>query len=226
MLETGDVKEISDVLNVFLTVFGVVFKVIWFKRKLRKVEEMKLSIAEVLNFQATTKRIKLKASVKQITKVNKFFLCSAFVACSAAILQFCFTNSNKRLPYETWFYFDFKSNDTLLWCLAAYQYAVSIYGAFCNYSFDIIPIILICLATAAFEELSEAISSLPNQGKNFENSGKLEDCVKQHIKIKAFVKEISDQLSFFFLLQAFLSAVILCTSAFLLTTVILLRNLP
>lgn len=224
MIKSGSIKDVSEVLSVFLTVFGVVLKAIWFKVKLKKIKEMENTISKLLKFASLVKKPKIEAKVVKMTKVIKFYFASAFIACTAAMVQFCFTHRNKRLPYETWFYWDFKTNDALFWSLAVYQYGMSVYGSICSCSFDIIPIIFISLTTVALEELAAEVLTIEKcarvtKSRKSDVSKKLKKCIEQHVKIKTFAKEISENLSLVFLLQALLSSVILCTAAFLLTTV-------
>jgi odorant receptor len=215
MVQQGNVLEMADALNVLLTSFGVSVKAIWFVVEVKKIQKMKKKLEELLKLKIGGKFIEVR--VNQVLKMTKFFYFSGFISTLAAFIQFCFKHSNKELPYKGWFYWDYRTNDSLLWSLAVYQYVGSVYGFLSNFSLDAIPMIFISLTTAAIDELCEEISLM--EQKRHRSSWKLENCIRTHVKLKDFVSEISNELSIPFLTQIFLSSVILCTSTVLLTTV-------
>ena len=227
MMEQNKIEEVADVLNVLFTGVGVVFKTTWFIIKIKKIKVMQQNINELLKFnlfKVVEKREKVQKRVNYLRKGMKFYFSSGIVAVTAAIIQFFVKSKNKRLPYETWFYWDYKNNDVLLWSLAFYQYGVSIFGFCISYSVDVIIIIFMVLLTSAFEELSTEILFTENILSSPDNC-KLENYIKYHIKIKKFAEKISRDLSFPFFLQTFSSSIFLCTSIFLLSMVIWYSNL-
>jgi hypothetical protein len=211
----GNVQEMADALNVLLTTIGVSVKAIWFVDKVKKIQMMQNGLNELLKLNCNGKFVKVQAL--KLVKMMKILFFSGFVATLAAFVQFCFRSAQKELPYKAWFYWDYKTNDFLLWSLAVCQYVGSVYGTLVNYSIDVVPMIFVSLATATIDELCYEISLMEQERQR--SSLRLENCIRTHIKLKDFVSEISNELSIPFLIQTLLSSVILCTSTVLLTTV-------
>jgi hypothetical protein len=220
--QEGNIQEIADVLNVLVTMIGITSKAIWFVVKMQKFKKMLKTLNKLLSFEPfdqTKERVNVERRMNQLRKVEKLNLFCTPLIIGGTVLQTIFAGGSKQLPFETWFYWDYKNNGSLFWALAVHQNVHIIYACLCGYSFDIIPNIFIALTTAAFEELSEEISC--GKSENLSNrldQDQLENCIKYHIELKKFSEEISANLSFNFLYQTLFSSVILCTSSFLLST--------
>lgn len=223
-LKVGTILEISNILNILLTVYGVILKAFWFIVKRQKVKEMidtLKKLVELTDFEPGRKQITLEKHSTKMLKVIKFYYGSAFLAVTVAILVAVINYKRKLLPYETWITFDYQNNDGAYWILLVHGTLLAVYGSIINYSVDLIPIIFINYIAALLEELSDEISTLVESIENTAEKSltKLKQCIDCHIKIKTFADEISNHLTFPFFLQTIFSTVILCTSAFMLTMV-------
>jgi hypothetical protein len=151
MVQQGNILEVVDVLNVLMTTFAITLKTIWFVVKVKKVLEMKQNLEELLKQKKDEELVKVQ--VHRFVRVMKIFYLFGFMATFTAFAQFCIQRAKKELPYKTWFYWDYKTNDYLLWSLAVYQYVVSSYLVLSICSSGFLPLIFIGLTTAAIDEL-------------------------------------------------------------------------
>lgn len=215
---TGSVKDFSEVLNILFSMYGNIVKSVWFFLNLGKVSEMLKELARLLEFTSfgrSGQRPQLEAQIKGVLKVSKLYYASALSAILLTGISVLVRFKDRRLPFNTWLPYDYKLTDEIFWFTAIFQIVFALIGCAINFSFDIIPVVFIRLTSALLDELLMEIASI----KNEDGLEKLQQCIECHIRIKKFIKDISRHLSFPFLLQTFCSTVILCTSAFLLTTV-------
>jgi hypothetical protein len=125
--------------------------------------------------------------------------------------------NERRLPFKTWFYMDYKKDFFAYIYLVSMEYLISLYTILINGSLDVFPVIFMCYVIAMLKELNEKIQRLKENMKRDEVD--LKRCVELHVKIKDFCEEISETYALHFLVQGFFSALILCSSTFLLTKV-------
>jgi hypothetical protein len=116
------------------------------------------------------------------------------------------------LPFEIWFPIDYKSSDLNFIVTATVALIMVTFLAEFNVAIDCISIIFMSFTTAMLESLATDI-------EREEKIEKLDEYVKIHIELKNFAKDISKHLSLPFFIQTFMSAIIICTSTFLLITV-------
>lgn len=249
MFIVGSIEDLSDVLSFLLSFFGVTFKAIWFVTSLMKIKEILTTLRDLLeltSFDRVDKRPKLMANAVHISRVVKIFLFSSYVSIGISAIITFIHYKNKQLPYETWFFFDVRDNDFVYWSFLVYQRLTVFYGIPLNYSFDLISVILFSYASSLLEELSVKISLIENGEKaenseackkfkidkllvvddeNFDELKMLQKCIDCHIRIRNFSNEVSRYLTFPFMMQAFISTIVLCTSAFILTSVSIHSNL-
>lgn len=229
MFAHGSIMELSDALSFLFTLYAVAFKSIWFWLNVDKIKEMMDSLKTLLelsSFDLADKGSHIKAHSIQISKIMKRFYGLTFIAITAVALLTLFRYKDKRLLFETWFFLDHNGSDGVHLLLVVYQCIEAFYGTAINYSFDLIPVIFISFISTMLDELSLKISLIGSQIKlqEMENDYERDDanlkkCIEFHIKIQNLASKVSKHLSFAFLVQAFMSTVILCSSAFMLTTV-------
>jgi hypothetical protein len=56
--------------------------------------------------------------LRKIEKLNLF--CTPFII-GGTVLQTVFAGESKQLPFETWFFWDYKNKKSLFWALAVHQ---------------------------------------------------------------------------------------------------------
>lgn len=221
MIMSGTVNEFSDALNILFSMYSTLMKSYWFLWNFQTIKSTMKSLESLIKFSSFGKReqrFTLENHLRRMTRVSKIYFASAYTTISSSVIISLVNFEHRRLPYESWVYWDYKQIDVLFWLLWIHQLIMSFIFATLNISIDVIPIIFITFVLAIVEELLMEIESLSVEVHE-SNLTKLQLCIECHIKIKELSEEISRHLSFPFFLQAFMSAVILCTSAYLLTSV-------
>lgn len=225
MLVNGSIDEFSDALRVLLILYAGILKSAWFIVKLKKIMGMHKTLKELMRFILNDKSFEsshFNAAATNVAKVSKIFYASAFFAITGAAIASCFHRNERLLQYETWFFWDHKTNEGIFWLLVALEYLSALYGSAVNCSLDLIPVIFISYTTAMLKELKMRIEDIKDQivEERYERQmKKLQECVELHMKIQGFASDISTNLMFGFVAQTFMSSIILCTSVFVLSTV-------
>ena len=215
-LKKGDYKEFFKALKMCILMFSIMFKSFWFIVKINPVRRFleDLKVLVDLGGSNYNDRPKFTAAITKIVKIVKGFY---LTACLSVITTFSISLimfKQKVLMYESWTYWDYKTNDIAYWGAQANQLLLCFYGVSVDYGSDLMPIILMALATGLLQELAESI-----ENENFDTEKKFDDLIERHVKLKELVGNISESLSTILMLQAACSAFILCASAFLLTMV-------
>lgn len=220
----GTIKDLSEVLGLIFTLYAAVLKSVWFLIKLEKIKELLEKLKFLLNFSTfeQVKRPKLKAQVDQIIKVSNYFYGSSFLVITSATIASLIHHKEKALPFNSWYFFELNTKGTY-WAYFAYQCFTSLHGIAINYSLDIIPMVFMNFVSAILDELSEEIARCCDSKQLFDSGEKdyekLQKCIECHIMVNELAKDVSKHLTFPFLVQAFMSSVILCATAFSLSTV-------
>lgn len=244
MFQIGDIKEWIKALILIFTLYAASLKSIWFLTKVSKIKEMMNRLEDLLtisSFGRDGESLILKAYFTKIIKVLKFYYGSTILSCTIPVLIFIARHKTKYLPYETSFFWDYKKIDGIYWALGFHQSIAGFMNSMISYNLDIVFIIFIGLTTAAVDELSHEVASVSkssvttkvkvrNKVSKQVNEAqqklkKLHQCIELHMKLKNFSSEMSKHLSFAFLIQAFMSTVILCTAVFILTGVRSINNI-
>lgn len=220
MLVKGSILRFSDALTILFTFYSLIIKSCWFTMKIKNFQKLIQTLKDLLELSSFgrvgKRRPKLEAKIVKVTRVsNSFYVLGYFMCTSAALMPIL--SNKKGLSYETSFLWDHRKSDTAFYSLAIYEYFISLYGTFVSSSLDMFLVVIMEFASAIIDEISLEIDSI--DGDDEKALKNLEKCMECHIKTKLFVKDISENVSFFFFLQSFMSTVILCTSSFLLTSV-------
>jgi len=219
-LQSRNVEKLSDVLNIALTLYAVILKTISFVVKLEDIEELMKYLSKALAFSADDRnavRLQLKTEAMRITKVSRTFYAFAMVAITISLLVPIMKFQSRTLAYNIWYPWDYKSN-FIGFCLSAiYQYLVAVYACSVNHCLDIFPVIFMSFAKSLLKELSQRMT---NTTKDDEKE--LVKCIEVHVRIKQLITRIEQNFSKMIMIQGLINSVILCTSAVLLTLVIML----
>ena len=214
--KNGDLKEFFNTFKICLTMYSLNFKSFWFIAKISTLQPMLIDLKILIDLGGihTKNRVKLEYAISKITKVIKLFFFTAFVSIIIPCVMSLINYNKKVLTYETWTYWDYKTNEVVYWIAQVNQITTVFYGVSVNYGTDLMPIIFTALLIGLLQELAENIESV-----SYEDDKKFQDCINRHIKIKELVNNVSSCLSTIILLQSILSTFILCASVILLTTV-------
>lgn len=225
MFMVGSVQELSDVMSISFALFAITLKTIFFLLKFEKIIEMLERLENLLRVDLLGQpNHHLTADIKRISDIAKYYYGATFACLVAAEAVAIFHHNEKRLPFETWFFWDHKTSDLVYWSLVAFQGCTSFYGGALNYSLDCFLYFIMGLTAAKLKIFSSQLSKIDEEADLGSDSAeiKLEECVEAHIRVKNFTSDISKDLSSILFLQTFMSTVILCTAAYILTTVSLL----
>lgn len=223
-----NVTNVSKSLNITCTLYAIEVKSVWLILKLRKLKEMFETLDALIkmsSFGRQAQRTKLQKKAKKMKIMAIIYYVMTVLAVSASAISGLARFRERVLPHDTRLFYDIKKNDFNYWFSMVFQFFASFVGSAINYSCDVTAVIFIGYASAIVDELSTEVELIMNgeEEDNKESSSndvsRLYDCIECHVKSKEFVIDISRHLSFVILIQSLMSAVILCTSAFLLTNV-------
>jgi hypothetical protein len=229
MLTNGTVIQLSDALGVFLALISATSRSIWFVARLENIKKVFLEFEEFIKFTEMDndrERLQLEAHMNYAMRLLKIFFLCAFASNAIAGMMSLLNYGNRVLPYETWFIFDYKHNDVLFWILTFHQVGSASFVSAINGEIDGISMVFIAFTAGIIDELATKMSSIQKANGTSGNTDdqenvyeKLRKCVEVHKSIKNFTEIIATNLSFPFLVQTCVTSLIMCTSAYLLTTV-------
>lgn len=215
-LESKEFVESFETLSILLTCFVTMFKALFFIWNLKKIQDLMKRLRNLLefsNFKNSLTRPHVESHETSIIKLTNINYTIHFAICNLSVMIAIIFLKDRRLPFKTWFYLDYKKDFLSFLYLVLVEYLISIYTVLINGSFDFFPAIFMCYLIAILKELNDKIRKLR------ENSQDLKKCVRLHVKIKEFCEEFSKIYAMHFLIQGFFSALILCSSTFLLSKV-------
>lgn len=228
MFRVGSVQELSDVMSILFTLFSIILKTTFFLLKFEKIIEMLDRLENLLRVDLLGQsNPHLEADIKRISEISKYYYGATLACVVTAEAVAIFNHNEKRLPYETWFFWDHRTSDLVYWSLVAFEGCTSFYESALNYSLDCILYFIMGLTAAKLRIFLRQLSEIDASSYPGFDEIKLEKCVEAHISLKNFASDISKDLSSVLFLQTFMSSVILCTAAYIVTTVsfcFLLKN--
>ena len=219
----GSIHQLTETLTVLFTCYAMLVKTFWLISKIETIQNMLKTVKTLLensSFGRVGTRPTLDAKILRLTKFSNIYYASSYLTVTVASLVSVVRYKERILPYETLAIWDYKKIDGWFWTLELYQFLFGLHGVSLGCSFDIMTVAFLGLTGKLLDELSMEIDFLKECKNDEERLKKLEKCIKIHIEIKSFAKDITKHLSFFYFVQALMSTVILCTSVFILTSVI------
>ncbi|KAJ3666144.1 hypothetical protein Zmor_001598 [Zophobas morio] len=153
----------------------------------------------------------------EVTYLGRLFrvLCILTVA-FYGMFPFIDEDPEHMLPLPGWFPFDIKTYQYEL--VAAQTIGIGI-GAFINSTLDILPTILITLASAQFDILKERLRTVMKVDERWEISSKivkkrLNNCIMYHNFLLQYMKEVESLFSNGILVQFAASVMVICLTGF------------
>jgi 7tm Odorant receptor len=114
---------------------------------------------------------------------------------------------------------DYKNNELHFIIFAIYQMTPVIVCSMVA-AFDMLAVFFMAFAIGLIEELSNRVEQIGEKGKtSAEQYKELIECMKIHQDIKSFVGLIQKHFSLFIMIQGFMSSLIFCSLAFIMTLV-------
>ncbi|CRK90842.1 CLUMA_CG004532, isoform A [Clunio marinus] len=223
------IADISTTLSYLLTIYGLFFKSMWIIIKQKKIRSMMKSLEELLkvtSFGKTNERNLMQHENNRMMKVERIFYGSSIVLAFFVLIKaIAFDSRIGKIPLDTWIFFNMEPNSFLYWLVVAQECFATLFVIIVNFSLDMIQIVFMHYLTVMLKELSIEIESIQPEDdtKDYDRFCKCVDCF---VQLKDLGGEISTHLSLTFFVQAILSSVILCTSAFLLSTLSFTNEMP
>lgn len=218
-----DIQSFTDCLSVFVTTFGECIKTFNFlynrNNLLNLIETCKLLIKKS-EYEGNKTHSRIRLHVKRATQTFYFLCISAIVTCLLSTLVPIIHRVERKLAFPIYIPFvDPKSSDLMFLIVAAYQ-MTPIFICSMVAAFDMLAIFFMAFAIGLIEELSVRIELIGyNCNGPDEQYKELIECMKIHQQIKLFVSGIQNHLSTFIMVQGFMSSLIICSTAFMLTLV-------
>lgn len=220
-MEATNAQDIIDSAGLFSLKLAESFKAINFFIGLRRIKKLFGTLTRLLEFSADDRwknRDQLKQEINFALKIYKIMWISAFVTCSTAVFVPVLTH---KLPYKMYMPFNILDTDIGFWFFSFLMIATSFPLSLIGVALDMLAPFFIAFAVGLVKELECRLNEI--------NSGSLENdeefktelvkCIEIHKKIKNFTTEIEKSFSKVFSIQGCLSSIILCASAFTLSTV-------
>lgn len=201
-----------DLLRMLFVYLGLAMKCFNFFLKIGNIKNCYKNLEcllENIKFQWFNTRQHIKKRANQCFRIYIIFWACDIFCCIGVLAVVVFSH---KMPNKLWFPFDTKTSEVGFWIGSLYLVVNAIIGGTTGVSFVMFPLIFICFAVGLIEELAERLREVK---KNEE----LIECIKVHIKIKEFVKEIHENFAMVILTEAVMSSTEICVSAFILSNV-------
>jgi hypothetical protein len=228
-------KLIEDVLF-FIALFATTIIVISKKSDIENLLEEAKEMEELCIKDTGGKKLQ-----NQINGVNRIFLGTIGIFSIFALFRSVVFIAMRELPAEIWLPYDYKSNSILFWLTLIHQASGSIVFVPVYFICHYLSKFFIGFAIGAVKELNEKMEKIlenppkvedeepsTSNGQNprhlLRQAQKLKkqqekhleellECIKVHLRIKAFVKEIENVFGILLGIQGALSVFIICTSS-------------
>lgn len=220
MIKIGDILEFIETLSILLTCYVTIFKSIIFIKDLSKIKNLMSELDKLLkvsDFFHSKHRKHVSYNESTIIKVSNLKYTFHFAICNMSLILAVISINERRLPFKTWFYFDYKNHDGAYAFLIFIEYVMSVFTILANTSLDVFPVIFMCYVHAILKELKDRMGEIREVMKSSEVD--LRKCVNLHVRILKFCDKISHVYALHLLVQTFFSSLILCSSTFLITKV-------
>lgn len=200
-------EEFADVMTLLPTILATFFKLLNLYIHISDIQVLFKTIQYLVKGEEMSE--KFKAELNKVDKIFKAFFAVGSTSCFFAVIT---PFTQHILPYQMWFPYDYKSNETNFWLSTFFQ----IFGAFPNcwvaIALDLIPVIFMSYLLAMMEKLCDRL-------ENLKNPEEIISCVNTHLQILELKAQVESAFSSILLFQALLSCFLLCTVSFVLTTV-------
>jgi len=202
-------EEFSQLMAVLIAFIGTHFKIFNLVLSIRRVQGMMTQLKNLLKFNNWLDLSKCDKLKKSVWRANKVFKCHFAITVLFMINLVIVSCTTHQLIYMKEIF-----KDINFWCANIYQITNITVASVLTVVLDYWPIILMSFAIGFYEELNEQLIS--------SDPAKLEKLIEVDLKIRAFVDEIMKCFSYVVILQAGLSAIIMCNIAYVLSQVSLL----
>lgn len=233
---SGDsLMEVAETLSILFTYFLLCAKSYMFAYKVNEIYALYGELRDLILLveEKVGKPLeKVKSRIRQAQIIFLIFWVACLVTCNfggmfSVISYWSNPNPPYKVPYRTWFPFDFEHDFKWFVCMAIYQFIDPVFYCGVVGAVDILPVFFLNAATGLLEELAVHLSNIgksteeitEKEQKIEDNFHKLLDSIDIHLKIKTLISKTERIFSSMIFIQGAASLIILCTTAFTLSKV-------
>lgn len=205
-------SELIKTLSFFVLYFTMWTKSVNFLARIQKILKSVENLKELLDFSRRDPprtRDNIRKRTQLIFNLFRIFLCIVVIATFRNLMMAIIT---RKMPINVWYPFSTENFDIGFWIGSLYMVAVIYIGSSISVTFEVFPVIFISFAIGLVEELADRLSGV-------EDNDELIKCIKIHLKIKEFIKEVQDSFELVLLIQGFTSSTSICLCVFSLSIV-------
>ena len=202
-------EQLIETMALFLVILALSLKSFERIRRIIKTVEVLNQLLEFTCHNSTKRRGNLIRRTREILRFYYFFWSCTTFASICGLLTVIVIH---KMPSSMWFPFDTEGSEIGFWIGSFYMIAVSCIGSTLTVAWEVLPVIFISFAVGLVEELGERLQEVKDKDD-------LVKCIKVHLKIKDYVREIKNIFSLAILIQGIISSTSICFGAFSLSTV-------
>jgi len=222
LFDVTNIVQLSNLLSI-ISVYAILSIKSWiFMFQADDALHLMKEIEELIIFSQDSKnsqRLKLKRRTNTVYKVFIFFLSLSLITSTLAALAGLenIEQPPYKLAIQFWFPFDYENNLGLFVAVFAYTFLCSLICCFPNVSINILPSCFLSIISGLLEELNDRLNAI---GEDPETAyQELLKCIEIHIRIREVLKKVEKLFSPFYFIEGSFVLIILCTTAFGLSTV-------
>lgn len=230
LFTVDNVFDFSEAIGTVPTFVGVCIKSLNITYRKTQIE-MLLKLLRKIIQEETMASVKERKLTKRIAKINKVFKACVILLTAAAATNPLAIFLTHKLPLKMWFPFDYETSELLFGLSAFYQLMGTFIFTPVMLIVDLFPIFFLCFAAGAIDKLCDRLNNIgiafkavkdkqaDKKDLKEEHYKELVKCIETHLKIRNLVDAIRSIFGTILWMQALMSTLILCTTAFNMTLV-------
>lgn len=215
IFKLNDIAELSNLLKMCLTYVALLLKSINFIWKFGEIATLEKSLGDLTRFGTCERQHcndKLSSCVNKVRRIFIVLWASSVVTVLLGAIAVIYYRDARSLPDKMWIPFDYRASEFRYLFVASFQIIGALYACSLNTALDIFPILRLSVLTNVIGNLRVQLSAV-------ETNEQLKIATREHIRIRRCFKQLKIISSSVILAQAACSSIILCTTAFSLSTV-------
>lgn len=208
----NDIAELSNLLKMCLTYAALFLKSINFLWRFGEIAMLETSMGDLIRLSTCERQCRrggLQAHVKRIGMIFNVLWLSSLTTILLGTVTAIYSRSERELPDKMWLPFDYKPTEARYVLVSCYQMLGAVYACTMNTIFDIYPVLYLTVLSCAADDLRLDLITCDD----------LVAAVDRHRRLESCSRDVGRIFSPVILAQAVCSSIILCTTAFSLSTV-------
>ncbi|CAG9809467.1 unnamed protein product [Chironomus riparius] len=187
-----DMIEFTEVFSKSLSIYLTTIKSFIFIINIEKIKSLMQKLSKLLKFSNYGNKerpliIHYETKISKLTRYNYNF---HFVICTLSVIM-AILSSDRRLPFKTWAYVDYKNSDGAYMFMNCGVYLISLYTTGINSMLDFYPLIFMCYIIGMLEELGSYLKVVKFQ-EHVRNNHKYSNFSKKIEEFSIFDKILSN----------------------------------